>query len=270
MGIGGVGGPIDIQPPVNQSVENQSEKKNLAQNMVANNPDLTMDQAVDMLTYIESMGTNLNQSNVDNLQTGNPILVKPAVVDSVVSEVLSSKEGNPWFEANPFATIAICLLELAADLSQIKLNEGMVQSMMINTTLDMAQDLASIIKDIHENEAMMHIAAAVSAGIGGVANAVGGAASVKTGNLGYQAMGQGVGQIATMGEKIVAAILTFDKAQLEYSKTIIENAMRVLQDRGMASAGEAQRSADEMIGQILQKLDKIIDEAYRAHGFQVH
>ncbi len=270
MGIGGVGGPIDIQQPIDLSTMNQSEKQNLAETMVSNNPDLTMDQAVDMLTYVESMGVNLDQSHIDNLQTGNPILVPPAVVDAVVSEVLSNIEGNAWFSPNPFATITICMLELQAELSKIKLEEGMIQSVMINTTLDMAKDLADTIKDIHHNEAMMHIAAAVAAGIGGIANAIGGAGSIKTGNMGYQALGQGIGQIATMGEKIVAAILTLDKAQLEYSKTIIENAMRILQDRGMSSASEAQRAADEMISQILQKLDKIIDEAYRAHGFQVH
>ncbi len=59
------------------------------------------------------------------------------------------------------------------------------------------------------------------------------------------------------------------KAALEATKTLTENALKVA-ERRLSSASDAYKTADEMITQILQNLQKVIDEAYKAHGWSTH
>jgi hypothetical protein len=261
---------FSLTPPLNFEELNKSSVEQQADAIVEAYPELSRDEVISYVQYYNSIGVDLNQNAINNLLAGDPVLADPAVVNTVMSTIIESKNGNPWLNANPFATFFILFLELQSELSKIKVAEGMTQATMINLTLDMSKDLAGIIKQIYENEAHQLMVAAICAGVGGGLSAIGGGFSIGTGNMGWQAMGQGMGQIVTMAEKLVASDIALQRASLEFFKTIIENAMKVLQDRGMGSASESQRTADEMISQILQKLDKIIDEAYKAHGFQVH
>lgn len=252
-----------------------------AEMLMKENPELSRDEAVSFVQYFQDLGIPIGKDAADGVVGSNPVLVKPTNVDKAAGEVENAKE-NPWFSPNPFATFFVLFLELQSKLSEIKVAEGMVASGLVNMSLDMAKDLANITKEIYENEAKQAIASGICNLVGGLASATGGAMGLgvirggKGGQVGiakataYGAIGGGAGQIAGAVDKFVQAHFQFRRAVLEFSKTVIENSLKIIQDRGMSSAAEAQRTADEMISQILQKLDKIIDEAYRAHGFQVH
>lgn len=267
-------------PPIDFSLLNQAgnTKEQQADMIAESYPELSRDEVMSYVDFYNSLGIPIGQDAIDNLVGGNPILTNPVVVNEIATEVVESLE-NPWFSPNPFATFFILFMELQNKLSEIKVAEGMVTASMIGLSLDMAEDLAGIISEIYENEAKQAIVSGICNLIGGTISAVcggmglsragaGKAGIAQAGALG--AIGSGVGQVFSAIDKFATAHFQFRRATLEYSKTIIENALKVIQDRGMSSSAEAQRTADEMISQILQKLDKIIDEAYRAHGFQVH
>ena len=269
---------MDIPPPTFFEELNQGTTQQQAETLSVAYPELTQDEIVAYVEYYNELGIPFGADALQNLLAGDPILTDPVVIDSVMAETWETLE-NPWFSPNPFATFFVLFLELQSKLSEIKVAEAEVMSSMINMSLDMAQDLAGIVREIYNNEAKKAIAS-------GICNLVGGLVSMGAGAYGLSkigggqkgiaaaqsagAIGSGFGQVMTAIDKFVTAAFDFRRADLEYSKTIIENAIKVIQDRGMSSASEAQRTADELISQILQKLDKIIDEAYRAHGFQVH
>ncbi len=266
------------QPSFFEGLNNQSTEQQ-AQTLSVAYPELSQDEIIAYVEFYSNLGIPFNADALQNLLAGDPILTTPVTVSGVMTEVVESLE-NAWFSPNPFATFFVLFLELQSKLSEIKVAEAEVMSSMINMSLDMAEDLAGIIREIYNNEAKKAI-------VSGICNLVGGLVSMGAGAYGIAkirpgsqagiasaqsagAIGSGFGQVMTAVDKFVTAAFDFRRADLEYSKTIIENAIKVIQDRGMSSASEAQRAADELISQILQKLDKIIDEAYRAHGFQVH
>ncbi|ADI38954.1 hypothetical protein [Waddlia chondrophila] len=269
---------MDLPPPSFFEELNQQTTQQQINTLSVAYPELSQDEIVAYVEFYSDLGIPFNTDALQNLLASDPILTEPRAANTALNEIVASTK-NIWFSPNPFATFFILFLELQAKLTEIKVAEAEVMSTMINLTLDMAEDLAGIIHEIYENEAWKAIAsgicnfigglASVGFGIAGLSKIGGGAAGIaQAQSLG--AIGGGIGQISSAIDKFVTAGFDFRRADLEYSKTIIENALKVLQDRGMASASEAQRTADELIAQILQKLDKIIDEAYRAHGFQVH
>jgi len=265
------------QPSFFEGLNNQSTEQQ-AQTLSVAYPELSQDEIIAYVEFYSNLGIPFNADALQNLLAGDPILTQPNSVSGVMTEVVKSLE-NAWFSPNPFATFFVLFLELQSKLSEIKVAEAEVMSSMINMSLDMAQDLAGIIREIYNNEAKKAIVSGICNLVGGLVSMGAGAyglAKIPGGQAGIAsaqsagAIGSGFGQVMTAVDKFVSAGFDFRRADLEYSKTIIENAMKVIQDRGMSSASEAQRAADELISQILQKLDKIIDEAYRAHGFQVH
>lgn len=265
---------LNIQlPPIDFNLLNQAgnttEQK--ADMIAASYPELSRDEIMSYVQFYDSLGVPIGQNAIDNLVAGNPALGDPAVITAVTSEVVQSLE-NPWFAPNPFATFFILFMELQAELTKIKIEEGMLTGEMINMSLDTSKDLAGITKAIYEKQAEMAIVSAICTGIGGAFSAVmGGVGLAKPGQaMSWGAIGGGGQAIMGSIDKFIQSGLLKDQALLEWSKTIVEAALKVIQDRGISSPAEAQRAADEMISQILQKLDKIIDEAYRAHGFQVH
>lgn len=269
---------MDLPPPSFFEELNQQTTQQQINTLSVAYPELSQDEIVAYVEFYSDLGIPFNTDALQNLLAGDPILTEPRAANTALNEIVASTK-NIWFSPNPFATFFILFLELQAKLTEIKVAEAEVMSTMINLTLDMAEDLAGIIHEIYENEAWKAIASGICNFIGGLASAgfgaaglskIGGGAAGIAQAQSLGAIGGGIGQISSAIDKFVTAHFDFRRADLEYSKTIIENALKVLQDRGMASASEAQRTADELIAQILQKLDKIIDEAYRAHGFQVH
>ncbi|CCB92074.1 putative uncharacterized protein [Waddlia chondrophila 2032/99] len=269
---------MDLPPPSFFEELNQQTTQQQINTLSVAYPELSQDEIVAYVEFYSDLGIPFNTDALQNLLAGDPILTEPRAANTALNEIVASTK-NIWFSPNPFATFFILFLELQAKLTEIKVAEAEVMSTMINLTLDMAEDLAGIIHEIYENEAKKAIVSGVMNLVGGLASAgfgaaglskIGGGAAGIAQAQSLGAIGGGIGQISSAIDKFVTAGFDFRRADLEYSKTIIENALKVLQDRGMASASEAQRTADELIAQILQKLDKIIDEAYRAHGFQVH
>lgn len=269
---------MDLPPPSFFEELNQQTTQQQINTLSVAYPELSQDEIVAYVEFYSDLGIPFNTDALQNLLASDPILTEPRAANTALNEIVASTK-NIWFSPNPFATFFILFLELQAKLTEIKVAEAEVMSTMINLTLDMAEDLAGIIHEIYENEAIKATVSAwcnlagglASAGFGalGLSKIGGGAAGIAQAQS-FGAIGGGIGQISSAVDKFVTAHFDKIRADLEYSKTIIENALKVLQDRGMASASEAQRTADELIAQILQKLDKIIDEAYRAHGFQVH
>lgn len=273
---------LNIQlPPIDFNLLNQAGNTTgqQADMIAASYPELSRDEIMSYVEFYNSLGVPIGKDAIDNLVGGNPIIADPAVVNAVASEVVQSLE-NPWFAPNPFATFFILFMELQAELTKIKVAEGLLTGEMINMSLDTAKDLAGITKAIYENEAQQAMVSAFVNLAGGIASCACSAMAFKSISAGGQAgfaratawgsLGGGLGQLATAADKFATYHFQMKRAMLEWNKTIVEAALKVIQDRGISSPAEAQRTADEMISQILQKLDKIIDEAYRAHGFQVH
>lgn len=269
---------MEIPPPSFFEGLNKQTTQQQAETLSVAYPELSQDEIVAYVEFYNDLGIPQSAETLEKLLSGDPILPPPVTLDGVMGGVVEAK-GNPWLSPNPFATFFVLFMELQSKLSEIKVAEGLVASEMINMSLDMAEDLAGLIKDIYENEAQKAIwtgivnlaVGLISAGCTFAAfkNIGGGQAGIARAQS-WGAAGSAVGQLGGAASSFISAGFDLRKAELEYAKTIVENALRVIQDRGISSAIESQKTADELISQILQKLDKIIDEAYRAHGFQVH
>lgn len=266
-------GPIPLLPP-GTTTEGMAEAT--VDKMIAQNPDLASirDELVSYVTsQFQGIVSQYEQRVLDHMTGSNPVLNFPETAKGADIAQIQRGMDNPWFKANPYATFFSLFLDLSAEMSKIKMNEGMMMAHFTDLVLSMSKDQAEIVKEIHETEAMMHIAAAVANAVGGVACIGGGYMGItrfQTTGMAWTTVGQGIGQLTTAAEKAIDAVFTFHRAELEYMKTINENAMRVLQDRGITAAVDAFKAGDEVISQVLQALNKMIDEAFKAHGFQIH
>lgn len=271
-------GLVHLPPPPPQTLttEQQIEAFQTAY------PDMPKDEIVAFVNFYQGvMQLDTSKLNFDTVTPNDPQLNSPKGLSGTAgTENTSGTSGNfkenPWLSANPFATFFTIFLELQAELTKIKVAEGMMEGQIMMDSLSMAKDLAKVVKDLKKEEMLMNIASAITSGLGAVFSIVistaGFANKGPNGefNQGYSLFGQGTQSAVNMAEKTLHAIINAKQAELEFTKTIMESCLRLLQDRGISTHTEAQKTADEMISQLLQKLDKIIDEEMRAHGFQVH
>lgn len=275
-------GPV-LSAPIDLSQVSHSEIEQAADTLIQEGSPFTKDELISQLTYMKDHGITLQQKNIDNVLSGDPILSSPEILTIGLDELNEIVAANPWMEANPFATFVINFLELSALMSKIKLDEALTHiAGSINMIMSMAQDQAELIMDSAEAEAMMHFASAAAAAAGGAFMAASGGiglAKLKGKNVSQaqitrvqsfnMIVGQAMPQFMTSFEKVVHGVGTLHKGAIDAFKTIIENALKI-EERRLNSAIDSYKAADDQIREILQTLGKIIDEAYKAHGFQVH
>lgn len=287
--------PPLLNTPIDFSSLDQTKIQQKATQLAKNSP-LAQDTIEKFLTHLVKNGGELGSSELDALEADNPILVFSDTSTSNAAKMQKVIDANPWFSPNPLVAFMINFMELLVEMMKIKLVEAIeVLAPAINMIMKMAKDIAHLIKDIAHKEMAMHIAAAVAAGVTAtasvlsVAYSIGEISSAKTEVMGgpegktptkelsvaegmriagytqaIQQMGSAVGKIT---EESTAAAMKMQKAPLEALKTIIEHALKIIGDRRMNSAIDAYKEADSIVSQLLQNLQKIIDENIRAHGF---
>jgi hypothetical protein len=181
------------------------------------------------------------------------------------------------------ATFTVIYLELAAVLSQAKLEEGMIAADSVILMAQLAEEIADLIIELGEAERDAYIVSACMALASGVTQIAGGFAAIKmsrvqgehgmttdSGLLSTRTMQvQGISKLFDAGDAISKAIHAMKKAELDALKTITENMLKAMERRA-SGATEEYKANNDMLTQVLQNLQKIIDEAYKAHGWQVH
>lgn len=224
---------------------------------------------------VRSMQKNVTemQTYINNINSSEPRLI-PKGNDDIKAKSDCLAKGNPWLAANPLATFTICFLELSYVLAQLKLREAELGAQTILAMTALTGDIAQLIKDIGEAEAIGHFVSAGMALGSAVTNLVGGGLA-RSGNPNAGIMQSRMAQVTgtaalfNVGDEIAKGIITLQKSTMEATKAFAENEKQLLQDQ-LGKAADAYKTAEGMLDQILQTLVKLYDESYRAHGWQTH
>ncbi len=297
-GINNTPAPIMLIPP-----EMTAEvTKTIVDRMIETDPSLEIHRDVLMSATTAALkgAVSYPEGFLNKVNSDNPGLPPPTSVDLAPAEMQSVVSGNKWFTGNAMAMLFLLMLDLAALMSQSKLSEADVIATMVNLSMEMAGDISDLIIEISKNEAQQQRNTAIADIVGGVLNAVGSLASIgmqlkgmsisnkalapgttkiEANTLNQRAAGYsqtggaiagvtgGAGGIAKGVVGFINAELTLDRGKMEGQKAIMEAAQRIIQDRGVNAAVDAYKGFDDTIGQILQLLNKIVDENLKSHGF---
>jgi len=300
MSTGGVV-PPGLQPPF-QQIQQEFQQGNLQQMALqiqqqgqAQDPNypLSVDDIVSQLQYLKDNGISLNQGMVDNLDAGEPALTTPPADPGgggggVVQQTGAAMQSNPWLNANPYAVLNMVMLDLAFEMAQAKLEEGLQASTTIMDMTSMAADIAQTDIEIGQTEFESDVVSGCMQLAGGLASIAGGIASMSPTKVGVdeetgedimgldptragaiQGITSGLSGALTGIAKITEGIFALQKAELEAEKTMDQNMAKIYEQR-LSTAMDNYKSFNDMIGQTLQQLQKMIDEAYKAFGWQIH
>lgn len=201
----------------------------------------------------------------DDIATGR-VNVSREKLDTQVS-IGKTSGGNPWLAGNVYVAFLIIFNFIQRILMENKVVQGKVELAGMNLVTTLAQSTADAIMSIAKTQQMIHIVTAVMSGIA-VATAICG--------LGYSAfgtrvgaidIGTGIGGLGALFEKLATAAtqagtdLTI--AEQEGLKEILRSYNQIAQNQ-MNKAGDAFKSNDDQIVQLLQTLDKIRDGLQQA------
>jgi len=289
MSIPGDIGAVPLKEPIFMGGIGQGEIEQAADNIVATGETTwTKDQIVSYLSHLKETGGSLSQKDINLINADNPALPRPMDLSLGVQDTRAATTGNKWLSPNPFATFTINMLELAHILSKIKLQESEKTGEAIVRMAQSATEIADMIKDAGYAEAVMHYVSGGMAIGSGLTSAVGGYATKKfaannTAKFaksnpdlqpgGYQIvemqrinmMVEGVKSSWSAADNFTKAVMTLKKTNAEALRQIEENVLRTIQQE-LDSSRSAYQTSAEMITQTLQQLQKIIDEAYKAHS----
>lgn len=251
--------PPNLSNQINQTGQQVVQgSQNFTSDQLVQSMEQKVTQAQAYVNHIDPSQPNLIPKGNDNIEANNNIQIK----------------GNPWLAANPLATFTICFLELSYVLAQLKLREAELGAQTILAMTALTGDIAQLIKDIGEAEAIGHFVSAGMALGSAVTNLVGGGLA-RSGNpnagqiQSKMAQVTGFASLFNVGDEIAKGIITLQKSTMEATKTFAENEKQLLQDQ-LGKAADAYKTAEGMLDQILQTLVKLYDESYRAHGWQTH
>ena len=273
-GLPQLNAPLDLTALTDQQLQDEAAA------LAKTTPYFTQDQIMDQLTFLKEHGISLEQNNIDNLVAGNPILTAPDIEQTVFPQTLATgTTGNYWLSPNPLVTFMITYLSLLSELQREKLSEAKLMVQSIQMSYDLAKDSADLTIKSANAERDMDIAAAVAGAITVVASVASfakasslrksGDADEGTITAWTQLIGQGGSALGTIMEKSVDAQQALVKGEAEAEKILVDCITKIVQRR-MDSAVDTYKAIDDMMSQFLQNLQKMIDENFKAHGFQVH
>jgi hypothetical protein len=243
-------------------------------------PPPVMGDGLDVdMDVIKAMANNTK----DNLDIGRDVTARADGTRATVS-VGQGVGGNPWLSGNAYVTFLMVFMEMQRMLMQNKVVQGNIELAGMNMTVELAKARADLIMEIAKQNQMIHIVtavmSAVSIGISvfGLVGA-GKAASKttpdaagkwspfsKTGGLTMESWTT-VGQMGAAFEKLATSITQaatdINIAAKEGRKEVLQ-AYGALVQRIMEKAGEAFKSQEDMIQQLIQTLDKIRDNLQQA------
>lgn len=272
MGIGDVG-KVPLQAPIDLSNVSNTQIDQAAQQIDQAGSPFTKDQIAGALLYLKNQGVDLSQNAVARLMAGEPVIPPPNPEAANAMKDVSGTMGlNSWLKPNPIATLSVLMLELAFVLSQTKLEEGQRAADYIVKSFDLAKEISQFIKDIGQKEYEMALASGISTIVGGALSIGFAGVALKKGGPNSHAItqiGQGLSQIASGSGEVAKGTIGLQKSNLEAQKNLTEQ-MKQQTEQLMQKASEEYKNMGDLINQVLQNLQKIVDEAYRAHGFQVH
>lgn len=216
----------------------------------------------------ETLRAKMSKDAQDNINIGRQLNVNANFSTPSIS-FGHGVGGNSWFAGNAYVTFLVSFMELQRILMQSKVVQGNIELAAMNLTVQMAKETSDLIKDIAKLNMINHIVAGVMAGVSIVFSCGGmymGAKGIG-GKAGYAEMGQMVNSLGTSLDKMTtsftAAATDLATADKEGAKEV-QQSIRQLITRQMEKSGDAFKSQEDMIQQLLQTLDKIRDGLMQA------